>query len=237
MTSATGNEADFRLRVASLSADQRRLLARKLSSAKRDFANGHRRQSPTGRLVAFIVTDDSESANQDELRSFSRTRLPEYMVPQVFRTLDALPRTSAGKIDRNAIQQFEIYDSTETTDTFVAPRNEAEAELADIWAEILGMDHVSIYDDFFEVGGDSLLSIRIIARAKRKGLNISAEEFFSNANIAAQAGIATQQNESRTTQRAPAASEHSLVNLEPSVRDAISRMLSEVDADDTPKGD
>ena len=237
MTAATQNEADFRLRVASLSVHQRQLLAHKLSTLEQESAAGERRQSRAGRLVAFVVTDDSDRANPDELRSFSKTQLPEYMVPQVFRTLDELPRTPAGKTDRNALQHYEIHDFAEITAAFVAPRNEAAAMLADIWAEILGMGQVSVYDDLFEVGGDSLLSIRIIARAKRMGLNISAEEFFSKPNIAAQASIAAKQKDYPTIKPEPKPPARSVEDLEPDDRDAIARMLSEVDAMDNSQSD
>ena len=99
------------------------------------------------------------------LRSFLRQRLPEYMIPSTFVLLDALPLTPNAKVDRAALP---APDSArpELEESFQPPRNEVEAKLAEIWASILKLDRVGIYDNFMELGGHSVLGTQIISRVR-----------------------------------------------------------------------
>ncbi|WP_414590151.1 amino acid adenylation domain-containing protein, partial [Scytonema sp. PCC 10023] len=116
------------------------------------------------RLVAYVVTNlPSESASQ-ELRSFLKNRLPEYMVPSAFVILETLPLTPNGKLNREALPVPDL--TTELKGTFAAPRTPIEEMLVGIWAEILGLEKVSIYDNFFELGGHSLLATQLISRVR-----------------------------------------------------------------------
>ncbi len=80
--------------------------------------------------------------------AFLREKLPEYMVPSVFAAIDALPLSPNGKVDRNALLAIDISHSTQS-DSLVLPRNTVELQLAQIWAEILGVQHIGVQDNFF----------------------------------------------------------------------------------------
>jgi amino acid adenylation domain-containing protein len=113
-----------------------------------------------GELMAYYVTRDGRSLDGGSLRASLRLVLPDYMVPNRFIGLAALPVTSTGKVDQSALPG-PPNQRPAGVGSFVAPRDHAEARLADIWAEVLGLDKVGIQDDFFALGGDSLRASRI----------------------------------------------------------------------------
>ncbi len=113
------------------------------------------------RLVAYVVPDQSHVPTAHELQSFLKEKLPEYMVPSAFVLLETLPLTSRGKVNRVALP---APDQNHQEDIFVAPRTLAEKTIAELWAEMLGIDKVGIYDNFFDLGGHSLLGVRVISR-------------------------------------------------------------------------
>ncbi|HEX6287623.1 MAG TPA: amino acid adenylation domain-containing protein, partial [Herpetosiphonaceae bacterium] len=116
-----------------------------------------------------------------ELREFLGAYLPDYMIPSAFVLLDALPLTPNGKIDRNALPAPD-YGSDETT--IVAPRTPVEDQLAAIWRHVLGVPQVGIHDNFFALGGDSILSLQIVARASQAGLRLTPRQLFQHQTIA-----------------------------------------------------
>ncbi|HEY0737737.1 MAG TPA: amino acid adenylation domain-containing protein, partial [Herpetosiphonaceae bacterium] len=124
-----------------------------------------------------------------ELRQHLGARLPEYMVPRAFVVLDALPLTVHGKLDRKALPDPDIHRLSGETD-FVAPRTPAEVTLARIWADVLGIAQVGIHDNFFALGGDSILTIQIIARARQAGLQLLPKQVFEHQTIARLAVVA-----------------------------------------------
>lgn len=134
------------------------------------------------RLVAYLIT--SREVNSSELRTHLAGRLPDYMVPAVFMTLDALPLTPSGKVDRRALPQPEVR-GTETERAYVAPHSRLEKVLADVWSEVLGVARVGIHDNFFELGGDSILSIQVVSRARRSGLLLTSKLLFLHQTVAA----------------------------------------------------
>ncbi|HEY7767999.1 amino acid adenylation domain-containing protein, partial [Longimicrobium sp.] len=111
------------------------------------------------RLVAYVVG----SVDPDGLRAHLRQGLPEYMVPQAVVALDRLPLTPNGKVDRKALPVPEYAAGAES---YVAPRTPVEEVLAGIWAQVLGVDRVGVEDDFFALGGHSLLVTRLLARVQ-----------------------------------------------------------------------
>lgn len=117
------------------------------------------------RLVAFVTVKSDGPATLDQLRAGARNVLPEYMVPSAFVILDALPLTPNGKVDRRALRDRDENERN-TSAKFVAPRTEAEEKLATIWREVLGADAVGVEDNFFEIGGHSLLAIRVVSRIR-----------------------------------------------------------------------
>jgi non-ribosomal peptide synthase protein (TIGR01720 family) len=110
------------------------------------------------------------------------------MIPSAFVVLDALPLTPNGKLDRRGLPKPETASHNIETD-LVAPRNEAEETLAKIWCEVLHLKQVGIHDNFFEWGGDSILSIQIIFKAKQAGLQLTAKQIFQNQTIAELAAV------------------------------------------------
>ncbi|MEV6584140.1 amino acid adenylation domain-containing protein, partial [Streptomyces sp. NPDC051582] len=121
------------------------------------------------RLVAYAVAADGDALDPAVLRGFVGERLPDYMVPSAFMVLDVLPLTPNGKLDRGALPVPEVVSGT----THKGPRTPQEEVLCTLFAEVLGVDAVSIDDGFFELGGDSILSIQLVARARAAGLVFS----------------------------------------------------------------
>ena len=136
------------------------------------------------RLAAYIISDREEKLSISGLRDFLKKQLPDYMVPAIFTFLEAFPLTSSGKIDRHNLPDPD-FDRSEFTTTFVAPRNPTEELLADIWAEILGFEKIGIHDNFFDLGGHSLLSMQLMSKiAAVMNLNASVKLLFLHPTIA-----------------------------------------------------
>jgi amino acid adenylation domain-containing protein len=123
-------------------------------------------QGEQQKLVAYVVAADGREALSAELRHFVRSKLPEYMVPSTYITLEALPVLPSGKVNRNALPAAELVRPFSER-TYVAPRNEIEETLAKIWGEVLKLDQIGIEDNFFELGGHSLLAVQVISRIRR----------------------------------------------------------------------
>jgi non-ribosomal peptide synthase protein (TIGR01720 family) len=141
------------------------------------------------RLVAYAVLRASAEVSVSELRSALKARLPEYMLPSAFVFLDQLPLTPNGKIDRKALPAPDGARPTFSTQ-WTAPRNPIEEQLAKVWAVVLRLKQVGIYDDFFESGGDSLLSLQVIALARQAGLDLTPKQIFQHRTIAELAAAA-----------------------------------------------
>jgi amino acid adenylation domain-containing protein/non-ribosomal peptide synthase protein (TIGR01720 family) len=136
-------------------------------------------------LVAYFVAD--EASLQQELPNFLTQKLPEYMLPSHFIQLKALPLTPNGKIDRDSLPLPETIKLESSA--FVAPRTPVEAALTQIWAELLGKEKVSIDDNFFALGGDSIISIQAIAKANQIGLRLTPNQIFEHQTIAKLAAV------------------------------------------------
>jgi natural product biosynthesis luciferase-like monooxygenase protein len=117
------------------------------------------------RVVAYVVWQPGVPREAKVLRSFLLAQLPEYMVPSAFVSLDRLPQTPNGKIDRRALPAPEGVQESDARQ-FVAPRTPVEEVLADLWVELLGVDRVGAEDNFFELGGHSLLATQLITRLR-----------------------------------------------------------------------
>ena len=136
------------------------------------------------RLVAYLAPD----ADPEVLRAALRERLPEYMVPQLFLSLPALPLTPNGKIDRRALLAGPAPEA-DAAAGFVAPRNEAEEVLAAVWAEVLQRDRVGIHDNFFALGGDSVMVIQAAVRSRERGLDFQPRQLFQAQTVAGLAAL------------------------------------------------
>ena len=118
------------------------------------------------RLVAYLVPAQQPAPPPGELRLFIKEKLPEYMVPSAFVSLEALPLTTSGKVDRRALPA-PGQTRPELAGAYVAPRTPVEEELAHIWASVLGIERVGVHDNFFDLGGHSLLATQIVARMRQ----------------------------------------------------------------------
>lgn len=151
------------------------------------------------RLCAYLVCS-GERPSVESLRSHLKAKLPDYMVPAAFVFLDKFPITNNGKLDRRALpapqQEREGLERS-----FVAPRNDLEHTLAGIWAAVLKLERVGIHDNFFEIGGDSILIIHMIAQARKAGLQLTPRQLFEHQSIAALAEVMA--NATPTTTSAP----------------------------------
>ncbi|WP_159100124.1 non-ribosomal peptide synthetase [Streptomyces lunaelactis] len=135
-------------------------------------------------LVGYCVPAAGRELTAAGLRSRLRESLPDYMVPSWFVFLDALPLTPNGKVDRRALPEPD--GACQGSDgEYVAPRNETERIIADIWREVLGLDQVGVHDDFFHLGGHSLHAVQMVSRVARK-LNgeLTVRDMFNAPTIA-----------------------------------------------------
>ncbi len=118
-------------------------------------------------LVAYVVPpNQEEGTTPSELCRFLKKKLPDYMVPSAFVSLEAMPLTPNGKIDRRALPVPDQGSRSELEGIFVAPRTPVEEEMARIWAEVLGIKQIGVHDNFFELGGHSLLATQLISRLR-----------------------------------------------------------------------
>ena len=133
-------------------------------------------------LVAYIVPQKEVILTSNELRQFLKTKLPDYMIPNAFVFLvEALPLTPNGKIDRRALP---APSWTSNSDRFVAPRNHLELQLAQLWLKILKIDKVGVQDNFFDLGGHSLIALYLMAQIKQQfGKDIFLATFLQNPTI------------------------------------------------------
>ncbi|MEV0177421.1 amino acid adenylation domain-containing protein, partial [Streptomyces sp. NPDC050803] len=129
------------------------------------------------RLVGYVVG----TATPEELRTHLARTLPEYMVPAAFVTLDALPLTPNGKLDRAALPAPDFAGSVSGT----APRTALEKTLCALFAEVLGVPEVGVDDSFFALGGDSIVAVRLVGRARRAGLRLAVKDVFAHRTVAA----------------------------------------------------
>jgi amino acid adenylation domain-containing protein len=137
-----------------------------------------------GRLVAYVVADGEPAPGPEELRAHLRAALPEYMIPPAFVTLEKMPLTANGKVDRNALARLEAAAAVEPR-AYVAPRNAVEEALAGVWAELLGVERVGVEDNFFELGGHSLMAIQVSTRLLRTfKVDLPLRSFFEAPTVA-----------------------------------------------------
>ncbi|HCB01661.1 MAG TPA: hypothetical protein DEP19_04700 [Anaerolineae bacterium] len=147
-------------------------------------------------LVAYVVSaNPKKEADVNQLREFLRTKLPEYMIPSAFVNLDSLPLTPNGKVDRKALPALS-QENLATRAEYVAPRNADEQAIADICAEVLNLERVGIHDNFFDLGGNSLIATRLIFQMQEHfQVKLPLVKLFENPTIV---GLANAVEEART---------------------------------------
>jgi amino acid adenylation domain-containing protein len=168
------------------------------------------------RLVAYVVAARKSATLAADVRQYLKTKLPQYMVPSSFIELEKLPRTSNGKVDRGSLlTQFvprnakdrvvetlpaasKVQEPANMDAGFVPPSTPAERALAKVWAEVLGVERVGIHDNFFDLGGDSLLTTHVVKHANAAGLPLRITQAFQHQTLIQLARAASVKSEPET---------------------------------------
>ena len=183
-----------------------------------------RYQSGDKRLVAYFVPSSKPAPNTSELRRFLSEKLPDYMIPSAFVMLEAMPLTPNGKVDRKALP---IPDSSrpELDTPYVAPRTPVEKEVAQMWAEVVGVDQVGIHDNFFDLGGHSLAATRVISRVINTfKVELHIKSLFESPTVADMAVVITENMAKKAGDEELA---HMLTELESLSDEEAQRLLAE----------
>ena len=157
------------------------------------------------RLAAYFVSEEKATPSGSVLRRFLQTRLPDYMIPSVFVSLQSLPVSPNGKLDRQALPAPQAIRPELDTD-FVAPRTPLEEQLAEMWAEVLEIRRVGVEDNFFDLGGHSLLAASLLSLLReRLGVALSMSRLFESPTVAALAAALDRRDETEAREAVPSA--------------------------------
>ena len=129
-----------------------------------------------------VLHGESLSGVTETLRNHLSRSLPDYMIPAFFVFLDKIPLTSNGKIDRKSLPAPDL-SLRQVGEEYVAPTTQIEQELCAIWSEVLRIEKIGIHDNFFRIGGDSIISIQIVAKARQKNIFFAVKDIFNSPTI------------------------------------------------------
>ncbi|MAM88881.1 MAG: non-ribosomal peptide synthetase [unclassified Hahellaceae] len=175
-------------------------------------------------LVGYITAQAGPAPSVQALQAYLEEKLPAHMMPAALIPMKSLPRTPNGKLDVNALPEPDMTAATRSV--HVAPRTALEITLATICAEVLRRESVSVMDNFFQIGGDSILSLQIVARAKQQNIRLSAKQVFEAETIAAMAAVAVLEAPAELTADRPS-ERFALANLDDQ---GLEDLLAELDA-------
>jgi amino acid adenylation domain-containing protein len=162
------------------------------SNVKEAVAAAQKDTSGIQHLIAYVVPADGRPISSPGLRGALAERLPEYMLPMAFVELEKLPLTSTGKVDRLALPRPDPFTQN-PDDGIAAPRDSLELELVGMWQVVLRTEPIGVRDDFFELGGDSLLAGRLLAAVERRyGQSLAPAILFQHPTVEQLAGILRQ---------------------------------------------
>ncbi|WP_103866071.1 non-ribosomal peptide synthetase [Aquimarina sp. I32.4] len=136
-------------------------------------------QYENNRLIAYVVPENFY--DKILVIEYLKTKLPSYMIPSILIELDELPLTVNGKVDKKLLPNFD--DTLITSNNYVAPRNEIEKKLVEVWVELLKVHKIGVYDNYFELGGDSIISIQVVSRLKEFNYNLKPLDLFQSPTI------------------------------------------------------
>ncbi|MFE3262527.1 amino acid adenylation domain-containing protein, partial [Nocardia sp. NPDC059229] len=180
--------SDFQVKVRGFRIELGEIDAALASHESVDFAVtvGHKNAAGATSLVSYVVATPGHSIDVAAVTAHVEARLPAYMVPSAVMVIDRVPLTPVGKLDRRALP--EPVFATEVV--FRAPRNALEHTIAEVFAEVLGLERVGIDDSFFALGGDSIVSIQLVSRAKARGVVFSPRDVFEQRTVSGLAAVA-----------------------------------------------
>ncbi|KDM91761.1 non-ribosomal peptide synthetase [Photobacterium galatheae] len=143
-----------------------------------------------GGLIAYILLAESmdEADALVQIRTALSKQLPDYMIPAQIHVLESMPRTSSGKVDRQALKAMQRHIQAEAEHALIGPRFLLEQQLLELWCSVLPEQHIGIHSNFFKVGGDSIRAIQLVGKARKAGLNLSSKFIFEHQTIEEQAG-------------------------------------------------
>ncbi len=151
-------------------------------------------QETNPRLIAYVTLQSPLDGANEVLDRWTKQQVPSYMIPARYIVLDQFIYTPHGKIDRQALPKPEMPHSNTP---FAAPRNEVERQLVACWSQVLQQTDIGIFDNFFERGGDSILSIQIVSQARANGLHLNPRDVFQHQTIAELAVMTARANKPR----------------------------------------
>ena len=157
---------------------QSKLVSQAVVKAKKDIKGNNR-------LVGYIVPEGP--LNREAIKSYLKNKLPEYMIPTVWVELEKLPLTPNGKIDKKSFPDFDAEEVL--NENYVAPRNDTERIIAEIWEQVLEVEKVGINNNFFELGGHSLIILKLASKIRKLGLKIEVKDFFKYQTIEQQSNF------------------------------------------------
>ncbi|NNE77130.1 MAG: hypothetical protein HKN31_08660, partial [Pricia sp.] len=198
--SVVKKENSIKNRVERLSSEERRLLLLKTQQYLAQKSVNLEPQS-SNRLVAYVIANGK--FDSDGLKSILRTKVPEYMVPSKIIKMDKFPVLPNGKVDRKALVRLGRPRLVENGDKSInsEPTTETESKLLTIWEQVLNATDIGIHDNFFGIGGDSILSIQVIAKAKSAGISLSPNQLFEHQTIKELAEFLERKKETANTPR------------------------------------
>ena len=159
-------------------------------------------QGSTHRLVAYLLPEAEVELHIDALRQMTATQLPGYMVPSAFVVLKEFPRTPNGKVDRRALPVPEGGGERDKV-AYVGPRNPLEETLCNLWSHVLGVEEVGVKDDFFDLGGDSLSCMKMVAGAEEAGFNFQVSDVREHSTIEGLAILLSSETQDEEAQSFP----------------------------------
>ncbi|MGB5236434.1 MAG: phosphopantetheine-binding protein [Flavobacteriaceae bacterium] len=187
-------ETNLKKRLDELPTEDQELMRYKIREVLSSSSENQRSESPN-RLMAYI--EPNASFEMSTFQSYLEKRLPNFMIPNSIVLVEQMPHLPNGKIDSQALRDIQ-KNTTKQTDIQGAG-NDLEKMLVEIWEEVMNFSPIGIHDNFFEIGGDSILSIQIIAKAKQNGLNISPAQFFEYQSISEIAHFLSNEEKADTT--------------------------------------
>jgi amino acid adenylation domain-containing protein len=136
--------------------------------------------SGSKRLLGYVVCGRGNDVSAEEIREYLKERLPDYMVPSAVVILEEMPLTGNGKVDRSRLPES---GRTELSSLYEGARNKVEEALIEVWSDVLGVQQVGIDDNYFALGGDSIRSIQVRAKAQDRGIDFSLQQLFQHQTI------------------------------------------------------
>ncbi|GGZ71068.1 hypothetical protein GCM10007028_05340 [Algibacter mikhailovii] len=184
--------------IQKLSSEEQKLLALKIKDLSQYGALKTRSENPK-KLVAYV--NEQEVKDSDGLMVYLKSKIPGYMVPSTIKKIKQFPTLPNGKIDKNKLQAITVKKESKNNRSLIKkqPQSDIEKKLVAIWETVLGFSPISVEDNFFEIGGDSILSIQIVAKARNEGIYLKANQLFDSQTIAELSVFATEDQEFSNT--------------------------------------